>query len=176
MTKAKPGAWAQCDCGKRYRAGNPAGMCGACNAKRMNAERCKDRASRRKTELLQGETRPVPSDINYAVQLAHDALMQARGHDHDVFTMEPDAVPGAYIGRCLKCGGYVAVDVMETPQAYGKAHEQPCPGQRSWEPAPRRDPMLDPTVYTSAGSERADYGNPFIPENPYAQSEQDRWA
>ena len=97
-----------------------------------------------------------------SVELASEALEEAREHGHTITAMVQDTEPASWIGRCEKCDGFVVVDMVESGDPYGMAYLTKCRGIPLSTPAVRRSEHDYVNASTSASNERADNHPPDL--------------
>jgi hypothetical protein len=128
-------------CAKKLRSDNTTGYC---TQHRHLSDKLKAQARGRYVS-----TAPDPLAIIQEAQLRADS----RGHNVYV---EPDVEPDTYVGKCTRCAQFLAVDLSEEPEAYGKAATSVCAGAPARAPAVRRSVFTLDVAHTSGSNEYAD--------------------
>jgi hypothetical protein len=90
---------------------------------------------------------------DYALQRAQTAAKgawtRAVADGHDMEPLAAEDWPGAFVAMCWGCRRYLALDIAEDFEAFGKVVGVRCPG-REVLPAPRRNEMELEAATTSA--------------------------
>lgn len=141
MTKAKPGAWAECPltlkdgstCGRRMRATSQ--RCSKCYLLEYDRQRhYRDKAAKREARtraIMDGE---FAKDVDVA-QVAELALSDATSNGHSIVMELDDTEDEAYVGRCASCERWLSVDILaedengERTPVFGRVTEGACPGE-----------------------------------------------
>jgi hypothetical protein len=163
LTKAKPGAFDTCRCGKRKRSVSV--QCSACSTRDYEKLRWQ-RAKRAKHEAIarrEHEARIVDGiDASLVAELVQQDA-EANGH---VIVMDRDETEEeCYVGRCSECERWLSVDLTaeddngQSTPVFGRVLEGQCPGQPD---AAAVVINLDTIDLPTGGSNEPDQGRTFV--------------